>query len=153
MAVASTRLIDALSQTADRLNRGDKYAWTHMGSCNCGHLAQTITQLSGEQIHGYALEKAGDWSEQVTHWCSTSKYPIDHVIQSLINIGLDLDDLTKLERLSDRRILLRIPPEMRELHYKNRHDVVLYLQTWADLLREELQAQETPIFAGELAHA
>ena len=40
--VAKT-LAEALRVTAKRISSGDRYKWTHMGACNCGHLAQTIT--------------------------------------------------------------------------------------------------------------
>ena len=57
-------LIAALRSTARRLEGGARYRWTHMGSCNCGHLAQTLTRLPREEIHRLALERAGDWGEQ-----------------------------------------------------------------------------------------
>ena len=43
MARPSRRLIDALRATARRLEDGARYEWGHMGRCNCGHLAQTLT--------------------------------------------------------------------------------------------------------------
>ncbi|WP_342039360.1 hypothetical protein [Pontibacter indicus] len=52
MARSSAQLVAAIRQTADRLAKGAIYQWGHMGSCNCGHLAQTITQLDKGHIHG-----------------------------------------------------------------------------------------------------
>ena len=41
----------ALRATADRLAAPDaRYEWGHMGGCNCGHLAQTVTTLSRAEI-------------------------------------------------------------------------------------------------------
>jgi hypothetical protein len=37
--------------------------------------------------------------------------------------------------------LLRIPQERRALQYNRREDVILYMETWAALLEEELLAQ------------
>jgi len=147
MARANPRLIEALAETAERLNRGDRYAWTHMGSCNCGHLAQTVTHLDRATIHAMALEKSGDWSEQVQQWCPTSGKRIDALIGELRDIGLDLDDLRHLERLSDPEVLRRIPVALRPLHHKDRGDVVLYLQAWRSKLEEERQKQNEPVTA------
>ncbi len=46
---ANPDLIEALRRTAARLATGAEYRWTHMGSCNCGHLAQTVTELCRER--------------------------------------------------------------------------------------------------------
>ncbi|WP_243635867.1 hypothetical protein [Hymenobacter edaphi] len=46
MASCSLSVIEALRTTAQRLSTQAPYQWGHMGSCNCGHLAQTITRLS-----------------------------------------------------------------------------------------------------------
>ncbi|MEM7675452.1 MAG: hypothetical protein AAF449_05555 [Myxococcota bacterium] len=46
MARPTRTLIDALRNSADRIERGAEYNWTHMGSCNCGHLVQSPTVVS-----------------------------------------------------------------------------------------------------------
>ena len=139
MARPNSRLIFALRETARRLD-GDqvRYAWGHMGACNCGHLAQTVTRLSRAEIHARAMERAGDWGEQVVEYCPTSGYAIDHVIGELLDLGLTRGDLADLERLSGSRVLARLPVERRALARNSRTDVVLYLETWADALEEEL---------------
>lgn len=133
-------LIEALRQTANRLSEGAEYRWTHMGSCNCGHLAQTVTRLPKEEIHRQALQKAGDWGEQALDFCPTSGYPIDHLIGALIDLGLTREDLWHLERLSDPDVLRRLPVGERELCCRRRNDVVVYLQIWASLLEDEWMA-------------
>lgn len=143
---ANPDLVEALRATAARLQAGAEYRWTHMGSCNCGHLAQTVTRLSPAEIHRLALQKPGDWGEQAveyrppTEYCPTSGLPIDHVIQALLDLGLSRDDLRHLERLSDVEVLRRLPVERRNLDQRQRRDVVVYLRTWADLLEEEWMA-------------
>ena len=137
MALAHPRLIEALRQTATRLESGADYRWTHMGSCNCGHLAQTVTQLSPQEIHRRALARAGDWTDQAREYCPTSGYPLDHVLEALLELGLDLSDLEHLERLSDARVLRRLPAEeRRRFDRRQRAHVVLYLRAWADQLEE-----------------
>lgn len=151
MARPSTQLIDALRQTAARLQTGTTYQWTHSGHCNCGHLAQTITTQSPAQLHQWALQKHGDWADKAEQFaaeylsddalptaCPASRYPIDHVLYRMLDLGLYMEDVVALERLSDRAVLQRLPAAHRDLDYKRRSDVVVYLNTWADLLEDQL---------------
>ncbi|MEI2422162.1 hypothetical protein V6O07_17920, partial [Arthrospira platensis SPKY2] len=80
MAKATIEVIRALRLTADKLEKGSTFQWGHMGSCNCGNLAQTVTHFSKEEIHKYALEKRGNWSDQLIDYCPTSGYPMDMII-------------------------------------------------------------------------
>ena len=145
MAKADPRLIEALRITARRLEGGADYRWTHMGQCNCGHLAQTVTRKTAAELHRLALEKPGDWTQQAIDYCPTSGYPMDHVLESLLDLGLERGDLEKLERLSDAKILRRIASERRPLDKRSQRDLVLYLRTWADLLEERwLAGRELP---------
>ena len=57
MAKATPELIQAIHKTIDRLQSGADYQWTHMGRCNCGQLAQSITHLSQAELHRLALQK------------------------------------------------------------------------------------------------
>lgn len=144
MAKAGSHLIAVLRETAERLMQGDAYGWTHMGKCNCGHLVQTVTKLTPAEIHQYALQKPGDWAEQAVAYCPGSRYPIDLVFQTLIELGLTRDDLIHLERLSDPGILAQLPSQSRALDYRKRDDVVLYFQLWANLLEDQ---NDTPAHA------
>ena len=83
MASPSIQLVHALRDTAVRLRDSRQYSWGHMGSCNCGHLAQTITKLDRAEIHRRAMERAGDWGEQALEACPTSGYAMDHVFESM----------------------------------------------------------------------
>lgn len=139
MARANLKLITALRATAAKLAAGATYRWTHMGACNCGHLAQTVTKLSADDIRRYALERAGEWAEQGIEYCPTSGYPMDAILSALFELGLHCDDLGRLERLSDPEVVRRLPVELRkELSYRERDHVVLYMRAFADLLEERL---------------
>ncbi|KAB7731833.1 hypothetical protein F5984_06310 [Rudanella paleaurantiibacter] len=138
MARPNLELIEALRRTARNLQQGAHYQWGHMGGCNCGNLAQELTKLSKDQIHRYAMERYGDWNEQVDDYCPTSAMPIDLVINEMLNAGLTLEDLKHLEKLDDRAVLHRFPLEQRHLRHNVRNDVVLYMTTWADLLEDQL---------------
>lgn len=139
LTTPNLRLVDALRETAKRLESGAEYNWCHMGRCNCGHLAQTITKLSPAEIHEMALLKAGDWSTQSVEHCTSTGYTIDHIIETMLGLGLTRQDITNLERLSDPRVLRRIPLERRvQMNHKVREDVVLYMNTFADMIEEQL---------------
>ena len=139
MARANLHLIRALRASAARLQLGAPYRWTHMGACNCGHLAQTVTQLDAEDIRRYALERAGEWAEQVLEFCPTSGYPVDTILAALFELGLSQKDVAHLEKLSDPEVLRRLPTQLRSaLCYRERDHVILYMNTFADLLQEQL---------------
>lgn len=142
MAHPSLTLITALLRTAARLREGAEYQWGHLGMCNCGHLAQTITARSRREIHEAALERGGEWADRVREYCPSSGFAIDAIIDELLALGLTSGELADLERLSDDRVLRRLPAERRHLVHNSRDDVVLYLETWAALLREQACASE-----------
>ena len=139
MAKGSLLLIDALRATARELQLSSNYQWGHMGSCNCGFLAQQITRLSNTEIHRRAMQRYGDWNEQLNDYCAMSGLPFDGIIDSLLSAGFDVDDLKHLERLSDPLILSKLEPG-RFLRHNQKEDVIIYLNTWATLLEAELLA-------------
>ena len=151
MTRANHALARALTETAERLDRGVRYRWAHMGSCNCGHLAQTLTALTPEEIHERALERAGDWSEQAVEFCPTSRLPIDDVIQTMLDSGLTRQDIGDLEKLSGQAILQTLPPSDRILDRRCRAHVVRYLRAWARLLERQLSSDHG--LAQDLARA
>ncbi|MFT4033378.1 MAG: hypothetical protein QM669_13230 [Siphonobacter sp.] len=135
-------LIDALRRTAKKLEANSAYMWGHMGACNCGNLVQELTQLTKAEIHTFAMQGRGNWREQLEEYCPTSQLPLDLIIAELLQFGLSVTDLQHLEWLSDPKIKNRIPLERRDaMRHNVREDVVLYFNTWADLLEEQLLAQ------------
>jgi len=139
MATPSIEIINALRKTADQLEKGSNFEWGHMGRCNCGHLAQTITHFTQDEIHRFAMQKRGDWSDQLIDYCPTSGYPMDLIIQKMMKFGFTKDDLTNLEWLSDIKIVDRIGYP-RSLERNNKNDAIQYMNTWANMLEEELLA-------------
>ncbi|MFD2523855.1 hypothetical protein [Emticicia soli] len=138
MAQAKTEIIDALRRTADKLKNGSQYMWGHMGSCNCGNLAQEVTKRTKAEIHAYAMQGHGDWNEQLNEYCETSAMPINLIIFDLLTAGFSIEDLQNLEKLSDKDVLMRLPVEKRYLRHNVREDVIVYLQEWANMLEERL---------------
>jgi hypothetical protein len=152
MAKPQLELIQALRRTAHKIANSNHYQWGHMGSCNCGHLVQEVTQLTRAEIHEYAMRtRGGDWSEQALDYCPTSGYLMDQVISIMLDAGLEVQDFQHLERLSDRAVLRRLPDQERFLQHNQREDVAKYLRTWANLLEEQLLSQvELPPFSASV---
>jgi len=139
MATPNKKLIEAIRSAALKINISNNYQWGHMGACNCGFLAQELSDLSKGQIHEYAMRGHGDWTEQVEGFCPTSNFPMDLLISELISNGLKLEDLINLERLKDKEVLNLIPMEKRNsLKHNSAKDVSLYMTTWADLLESKI---------------
>ena len=131
MAEPGRALIAALRETAERLARDASYQWGHMGMCNCGHLAQSITGLRQAEIHDSALIREGDWEQQAKDYCPTSGNLIDSILATMFDLGLTREDIRHLERLSHPAVIRRLG---RHPQFNSREDVVAYMQAWADLL-------------------
>ena len=138
MARNTIEVIQVLRNTADKLAKSSNYQWGHMGSCNCGYLAQEITNFSSAEIHNRAMQKHGDWNEQLNDYCPTSGLLMDDLISTILDFGFDSDDLKHLEKLSDKNILSRLPASHKYLNHNNKSHVVIYINTWAKLIEEKL---------------
>jgi hypothetical protein len=134
MAKTTIEIVEVLRKTAQNIADSDNYQWGHMGSCNCGFLAQEITHLNKDQIHNTAMQGHGDWNEQLNDYCPTSGLRMDDLISSMISFGFDTADLKHLERLSDPMILRSFPINERNLSRNVKTDVVRYIQRWAEMV-------------------
>ncbi len=140
MAKANLELVMILRLAAQRLENSQDYQWGHMGSCNCGFVAQEITHLSKDEIHRKAMEGHGDWTEQLNDYCPASGLPLEGVIEALLRSGLEIDDLKHLERLSDPIVLKNVPQSRSKWAFNERKNAIAYLRAWASLLEDELLA-------------
>jgi hypothetical protein len=136
MPHSNPNLIVALRVTAERLEEGARYEWGHMGRCNCGHLVQTITQLSDHEIARSVDFQLDEWSEHAHDYCAGTGHKVDHLFLTLQEMGFGYQDVIHLENLSDRRVLVRLG-ERRYLRRNCREDAVLYLRTMATMLEED----------------
>ena len=59
------------------------------------------------------------------------------MISSLLSTGLTTQDLAHLENLDDPKVLRSLPGGSRYLKRNQRNDLVVYLETWADLIEEQ----------------
>ncbi len=146
MATASPTLISILRNTADRIEEGAEYRWTHQGRCNCGQLIQTATGLGAAEIRKRAMQKPGEWSEHAVDYCPVSHHPLDDVIDALTEVGFSARDLGCIEYLNDARVCraAKQASGKKVLDYRDRNDVILYFRTWANLLAEELDPLKDP---------
>ena len=138
MAHPNLGLIGALRQAASNLENGAHYAWGHHGSCNCGHLLQVVTHLSKEDILRNAHTGIGEWTEIAESVCEVTDLPAHLMIARLQAIGLTPTDIHNLEYLQDCKVLESLPGGFRWLKKNVREDVVLYFQTMASMLEEQL---------------
>jgi hypothetical protein len=138
MAHANIELIEALRDTARRLKNGAHYAWGNHGSCNCGNLLQTVTDLSSKEILQYSRSGTGEWTEMSQEFCGVTEAPVDLLIGKLQKIGLTPSDVHCIEYLQDKQVLDRLPGGFRWLKRNVREDVILYMETMAEMLEEKL---------------
>ncbi|RYG03943.1 MAG: hypothetical protein EOO02_07280 [Chitinophagaceae bacterium] len=131
-------LIGGLRKAAANLRNGAFYAWGHHGACNCGHLLQVVTKLSKEDILTYAHTGQGEWTEIVEESCSVTGIPLGMLITELRKLGLTNTDIHNLEYLEDRKVLEQLPDGFRWLKRNQRDDVVVYFETFANMLEEKL---------------
>lgn len=138
MAYPNLTLINALRQAAQRLRNGVHYAWGNHGACNCGHVLQVVTHLSKEEILTYAHTGIGEWTEMAEDYCDTTQAPAYLLVGKLEAIGLTPTDIHCLEYLKDKAVLERLPGGFRWLKKNVREDVILYFETFAQLLEDQL---------------
>jgi hypothetical protein len=138
MAYPNIELIAALRETATRLKNGAAYAWGNHGACNCGNLLQVLTDLSKEEILTYAHSGIGEWTELAEDYCGVTNAPVSLLLKKLQEAGLTPTDIHHLEYLDDRMVLNALPGGFRWLKRNQREDVILYFETFAHLLEEQL---------------
>ncbi|MEM7342734.1 MAG: hypothetical protein AAF485_00695 [Chloroflexota bacterium] len=136
MAHSNNELVTALRKTADRLAGGAKYEWGHMGRCNCGHLVQTVTEMTDYEIVKTIDFQLDEWTEYANDYCEGTGHNIEDIFTTLQTVGFSRQDIIHLENLSDKRVLDRLEGDPRHLRRNDVQDVTLYMQTLADLLEE-----------------
>jgi hypothetical protein len=150
MAKPTRELVDALRATALRLQNGAHYAWGHHGSCNCGHLLQVLTRLDEKEILTYAHTAPGEWTELAAEFCGITQAPVSLLLKKLMEAGLTPTDIHHLEYLTDRTILERLPGGFRWLERNRREDVIVYMETFANWIEEQMPPDSVNSWLREL---
>jgi hypothetical protein len=108
-----------------------------MGRCNCGHLVQTVTQLTDHEIAQAVDFELDEWSEHAKDYCAGSGHKVDDLFVILQDVGFSYQDVIHLENLSDTRVLDRLEGGRRYLRRNRVEDVTLYMLTLAEMLEEK----------------
>lgn len=145
MAYPTVTLVNALIETARRLKEGNHYAWGNHGSCNCGNLLQVLTPYTRADILKIAQTGIGEWTELAEEYCEVTNLPVHDLLGALQRAGLTPVDIHNIEYLEDRKVLDALPGGFRWLKRNLREDVVVYLETFAMLLQNDLDKR-----AGEI---
>lgn len=143
MAKPTLQLIEALRDAAARLYNGATYAWGHHGYCNCGHVLQSITHKTPEALLQSAHTCIGEWTEIAEDYCGLTNLPAYQLMHRLEQAGLTPTDVHHIEYLNDRSILEKLPGGFRWLRRNERSDVIVYLNTLANVLEDQLAWQVT----------
>ncbi|MDX1523212.1 MAG: hypothetical protein R3264_16415, partial [Anaerolineae bacterium] len=106
--------------------------------CNCGHLVQTLTNMSDTEIAKSVDFMLDEWSEFANDYCAGTGHKVDDLFLTLQSVGFSHEDVIRLENLSDKRVLNRLEGQNRYLRRNNVQDVTLYMVTLANLLEDEL---------------
>ena len=138
MAYPNMKLVVTLREAAQNLRNGADYAWGHHGSCNCGHILQVITHLNEKKVLEYAQSIYGEWTEIAEEYCGITNAPAYLLVSELEKLGLTPTDIHNLEYLEDRTVLENLPGGFRCLKRNVRQDVIVYFETMAEMLEEEL---------------
>lgn len=138
MALANLELVNALREAAKNLRNGAHYAWGSHGACNCGHVLQVVTKLSKEEIVRHAQTVHGEWTEIAEDYCGVTNAPAYLLVSKLEKLGLTPTDIHNLEYLEDRKVLEGLPGGFRWLKKNIREDVVVYFETLATMLEEQI---------------
>jgi hypothetical protein len=141
MANPNFELVSALRETAKRLREGNHYAWGNHGSCNCGNLLQVLTDLDSKKILQYSRSGTGEWTELAIDYCGITNAPVHLLMKKLQDAGLTPSDIHCIEYLEDKEVLQRLPGGFRWLKRNVREDVILYMETMAEILEEKLEKQ------------
>lgn len=139
MAHPTFELIQALRETAKRLKDGAPYAWGNHGACNCGNLLQVVAKMSKEEILRYAHTGIGEWTELAEEYCPVTNVPVNLLLHKLQLTGLTLTDIHNVEYLEDKEVLQQLPGGFRWLQRNKREDVIVYFETFANVLEDKLQ--------------
>lgn len=138
MAHPDIKLIGALREAAQKLRNGADYTWGNHGSCNCGHILQVVTHLSKKEILEHAQTVYGEWTEIAEDYCGVTNAPAYLLVSKLEKLGLTPTDIHNLEYLEDRTVLENLPGGFRWLKRNAREDVIVYFETMAEMLEDEL---------------
>jgi hypothetical protein len=96
--------------------------------------------LTEGEILRYAQTGTGEWTELSEEYCADTSAPLSIIMSRLEQAGLSPVDVHHIEYLTDRGVLRHLPGGFRWLKRNAKEDVILYLETFANMLEEQLIA-------------
>jgi hypothetical protein len=138
MATPSIKLVQALRAAANNLKNGAPYAWGHHGTCNCGNLVKSISDLTEEKITMNQSQFSGEWTELANDYCKDTNTSIDHIFLTLEKMGLNSNDIHSIEYLNNRAVLAKLKGGFRWLERNNRAHVIEYFEAFASMMENQL---------------
>jgi hypothetical protein len=130
-----------LDNAADELKRTwFGYEWNDRTRCNCGIVAQQVTQTSATELRTLLppIYENGvfcpTWASMTEIYCRDSGLEQNEVFRALLTAGLRREDFSHLERLSHPRIVARMEPfrsTKKAVRCSRKSDVIAYLRSWA----------------------
>lgn len=168
MSTRKQKLIKALKLVINNLkNDTANYEWNHQSTCNCGLVAQAITNLSQHELaelsHSmfdeldkkYKDNKSTtiSWQLAVKEYCPLTGEPLKDILKKLFQNGLTKEDMVHLEYMTNPAILKKSGIRVSKFPYfgkfvgsffpiKDYHskqqNLILYLQAWVSILENEI---------------
>ena len=89
----------------------------------------------------YAHSGTGEWTELAEDYCGITDAPVSLLLIKLQQLGLTPTDIHNIEYLEDKEVLMHLPGGFRWLSRNKREDVIMYMETFAELLEEKLVKQ------------
>lgn len=152
--------VEALEKAIEKLESPDcKYSWNRAEHCNCGILAKTCLEKNDGEFYDLIYRKTDSpfyhtrvltedekrgatWQQSADGAikCMATGLQISVVFKVLLGIGFTLEEIGQLEHLENKKILAKTGM----LVYDRKSDVIRYLRTWIEILKEE-----TPIIEPE----
>ena len=99
---------------------------------------QVVTRLNKKEILEYAQTVYGEWTEIAEEYCGVTNASAYLLVSKLEKLGLTPTDIHHLEYLEDRTVLENLPDGFRWLKRNVREDVIVYFETMAEMLEDEL---------------
>jgi hypothetical protein len=90
------KLVEILNTAADWIQDGTiKFNWSNRNNCTIGVIAKVANDID-PYAHIPILFCAGTWFGHVCY-CKNINRPVEEIVQTLLNLGLSLDDIFRLE--------------------------------------------------------
>ena len=137
--IQKQNLVSAIDKTIDYL-KGDygTYDWNDSCKCNVGVLVQHLLDLNESDFYSLRRGYIPTWDNLHKIWLTGLEKDEKCLIKNILDTGVSLKDLADLEVLSNPKVLSRTTFETQGTHFKDKQNLISYLNAWAKILEEEI---------------